>query len=173
MRPRNMWKLQPFLKQTTDIFGIPRWKACSLNCFLTGTCAHKCETPWYKILTPPVATWFYTSTSTKFVFRGEGSVVMQNDGLVTASNEGDSRRRQPPLHSNDLIRCDLEILSFFSRRVGPVSLLYSNWTHIIWITRICRQSGSWPVIWKNKSDLSESLDQSNRQGNLDGSSSAW
>lgn len=56
---------------------------------------------------------------------------MQNDGLVTASNEGDSRRRQQPLHGNDLIRCDLEILSFFSRRVGPVFLLYSNWTHII------------------------------------------
>lgn len=36
---------------------------------------------------------------------------MQNDGLVTASNEGDSRHRQQPLHSNDLIRCDLEILA--------------------------------------------------------------
>lgn len=47
---------------------------------------------------------------------------MQNDGLVLASNEGDSQCRQQALHRNNLIWCDLEIFSFFfSHRVGPVS----------------------------------------------------
>lgn len=47
---------------------------------------------------------------------------MENDGLVTASNEGDSWCRQPPLRTNGLIGCDLEIFSLlFSHRVGPLS----------------------------------------------------
>lgn len=47
---------------------------------------------------------------------------MQNDGLVRASNEGDSRCRQETLRRNDLIRRDLEIFCFlFAHRVGPVS----------------------------------------------------
>lgn len=47
---------------------------------------------------------------------------MENDGLVTASNEGDSWCRQQPLRTNGLIGCDLEKFSLlFSHRVGPLS----------------------------------------------------
>lgn len=47
---------------------------------------------------------------------------MENDGLVTASNEGDSWCRQQPLRTHGLIGCDLEIFSLlFPHRVGPLS----------------------------------------------------
>lgn len=148
-----------FLKQTTVIPGIPRRKACSWNSFITGTHTHTENVRgsgiiyWYL----PLPHDFTCPQAESLCLERRGTAVMQNEGLVTASNGSKSWSRklsltaicQQKLHHLVWFRY---ILLCISHRVGPVSAQWPcyNWIHIIWIITICGQSTSWPIVWKNK-----------------------
>lgn len=98
---------------------------------------------------------------------------MESDGLVTASNEGDSWCRQRPLHRNDLIWCDLEIFHLFSHRVGPVSSQSPHYKvigHTLFESQQSADNQAGDQSSGGKFDLSESFNHFNRRGNLNASS---